>query len=35
VSRGDVALKGRLETVGVYTLIHKQESDENGDGVEQ
>ncbi len=37
VSRGDIALKGRQETVGVYTLIHNElgEKDDNDGGTEQ
>jgi adenylate cyclase len=35
VSRGNIALKGRQETVGVYTLIHKQDDDRNDDGAQQ
>ncbi len=35
VSRGNIALKGRQETVGVYTLIHNQDGDRNDDGAEQ
>lgn len=35
VSRGNIALKGRQETVGVYTLIHTNGSDTHGDGTEQ
>lgn len=35
MSRGNIALKGRQETVGVYTLIHKQDGERNDDGAQQ
>ncbi|UJS24362.1 adenylate/guanylate cyclase domain-containing protein [Thiothrix winogradskyi] len=35
VSRGNIALKGRQETVGVYTLSHNQDNGRNDDGAEQ
>jgi adenylate cyclase len=35
VSRGNIALKGRQETVGVYTLIHTNGSDAHDDGIKQ
>jgi len=34
VSRGDIALKGRQETVGVYTLNHNQDGGRNNHGAE-
>ena len=35
VSRGNIALKGRQETVGVYTLIHDNRSEQDGNTAEE
>ncbi|WML89525.1 adenylate/guanylate cyclase domain-containing protein [Thiothrix lacustris] len=32
ISKGDIALKGRKEAVGVYTLIHNNRSEQDADG---